>query len=216
MSRPDEVIDAAEAGCQLLLIGPASLDPARFEQELDAALAVGGIAGFVLRLDAVAAARDEALMLAGRLRGICADHGVAFLLRDDVASALEVGADGVHLGSGAADVAASRAALGVQRILGVSCGRSRDAAMAAGEAGADCVGFGDLDRPAGQEVYDLLEWWSELFVLPCLAEVATTAEGCGRLARAGADFVAASGALWRHPEGAAAAVRRMREALAEG
>jgi thiamine-phosphate pyrophosphorylase len=215
MSRPDEVIDVAKAGCQLLLIGPASLDPARFEQELDAALAVGGIAGFLLRLDAVAAARNEALMLAGRLRGICADHGIAFLLRDDVTAALEVGADGVHLGSGAADVAASRDALGVERILGVSCGYSRDAAMAAGEAGADYVAFGDLDRPAGQQVYDLLGWWSELFVLPCLAEVAITADNCARLVRAGADFGAAGGSLWSDPEGAATVVRRIREALAE-
>src|SRR5918995_1810087 len=103
MSRPDEVIDAAEAGCQLLLIGPASCDAALFERELGAAL--------------------------------------------------EVGADGVHLGIGAADVAASRAALGVERILGVSCGRSRDAAMAAGEAGGDYVAFRDLGRPAGQQGY---------------------------------------------------------------
>jgi thiamine-phosphate pyrophosphorylase len=215
MSRPDEVIDAAEAGCQLLLIGPAGLDPALFERELGAALAIGGIAGFLLHLEAVAPARNEALLRAGRLRAICADRGVAFLLQDDVAAALEVGADGVHLGSGAADVAASRVALGVERILGVSCGRSRDAAMAAGEAGADYVAFGDLDRPAGPEVYDLLGWWSELFVLPCLAEVAITADDCARLARAGADFVAAGGAVWRDLEGAAAAVRRIREALAE-
>jgi thiamine-phosphate pyrophosphorylase len=215
MSRPDEVIDAAEAGCQLLLIGPASLDPARFERELDAALAIGGIAGFLLRLDAVAAARNEALLLAGRLNAICADHGLAFLLQDDVAAALEVGADGVHLGIGAADVAASRAALGVERILGVSCGNSRDAAMVAGDAGADYVAFGDLGRPAGPAVYDLLGWWSELFVLPCLAEAAITAEDCARLARAGADLVAAGGPVWSHPEGAAAAVRRIREALAE-
>jgi thiamine-phosphate pyrophosphorylase len=110
-------------------------------------------------------------------------------------------------------VAASRAALGAERILGVSCGHSRDAAMIAGEAGADYVGFGDLDRPAGQGVYDLLEWWSELFVLPCLAEAATTERDCAQLARAGADFVAVGGSVWSDPDGAAAAVRRLREAL---
>jgi thiamine-phosphate pyrophosphorylase len=214
MSRPNEVIDAAEAGCQLLLIGPASLDLALFERELDAALAIGGIAGFLIRLDAVAAARNEALLVAGRLRRVCAEHGIAFLLQDDVAAALEVGADGVHFGIGAADAASSRAALGVERILGVSCGNSRDAAMVAGDAGADYVAFGDLDHPAGQEVYDLLGWWSELFVLPCLAEAAITADDCARLARAGADFVAAGGSVWSHPEGAAPAVRRFREALA--
>jgi thiamine-phosphate pyrophosphorylase len=212
MSRPEETIDAAEAGCQLLLIGPARLDPASFAARLDAALAVGAIAGFVLHPCVLEGAQGGALRLAGRLRAICANHGVAFLLRDHVASALEVGADGVHLGV-AADVAASRAALGAERILGVSCGHSRDAAMVAGEAGADYVGFGDLDRPAGQKVYDLLEWWSELFVLPCLAEVADTEHDCARLARAGADFVAVGGTVWSDPDGAAAVVRRLRDAL---
>ncbi|MGH6898098.1 MAG: thiamine phosphate synthase [Geminicoccaceae bacterium] len=213
MSRAEETIDAAEAGCQLLLIGPARLDPALFAAQLDAALATGGIAGFVLRPDALEDAQASGLRLAGRLRATCTDHGVAFLLRDHVASALEVGADGVHLGIGAAAVAASRAALGPERILGVSCGHSRDAAMVAGEAGADYVAFGDLDHPAGQEVYDLLEWWSEVCVLPCLAEVATTKDDCARLARAGADFVAAGGSVWTDPDGAAAVVRRFREAL---
>jgi thiamine-phosphate pyrophosphorylase len=212
VSRPDETIDPAEAGCRLLLIGPPRLDPARVGEQLSSALAVGGIAGFVL--DPGVVDQGEAVLLARRLlRAICADHSVAFLLRDRVASALEVGADGVHLGSGVADVAASRAALRSQRILGVSCGYSRDAAMVAGEAGADYVGFGAPDQPPGQEVYDLLEWWSELSVLPCLAEVAAAPEDCERLARAGADFVAAGPAIWTHPDGLATALRRLKEAL---
>ncbi|MGH6901699.1 MAG: thiamine phosphate synthase, partial [Geminicoccaceae bacterium] len=66
---------------------------------------------------------------------------------------------------------------------------------------------------AGQEVYDLLEWWSELFVLPCLAEALTTERDCALLARAGADFVAVGGSVWSDPDGVVAAVRRLREAL---
>jgi len=213
MSRRDESISAATVGCQLLLIGPPQLEPASFAVELDAALAIGGIAGFLLDLDAVGGAPGDAARRAGGLRALCADHAVAFLLRDHVAPALEVGADGVHLGLGAADVATTRTALGAERILGVSCGHSRDAAMVAGEAGADFVAFGRLGEAAGQKVYDLLAWWSELFVLPCLAEVAATADDCALLARAGADFVAAGGAVWSHPDGAAAAVRRLRTAI---
>jgi thiamine-phosphate pyrophosphorylase len=208
VSRPEETIDKAEAGCRLLLFGPPRFDPARLAEDLDAALAIGGIAAFVLRLD-----HPEPGIPAAPVRAVCARHGIAFLVQDDVAAALEVGADGVHLGGGGADVAASRAALESERILGACCGHSRDAAMAAGEAGADYVGFGDLDRPPGPKVYDLLEWWSELFVLPCLAEVATTEGDCARLARAGADFVAAGGWVWTDPDGAGAAIRRLRDAL---
>jgi thiamine-phosphate pyrophosphorylase len=85
--------------------------------------------------------------------------------------------------------------------------------MVAGEQGADYVAFGDLGERPGPAVYDLLRWWSELFVLPCLAEVATTVEDCPGLARAGADLVAAGAGVWTDPEGAAAAVRRLRAAL---
>jgi thiamine-phosphate pyrophosphorylase len=212
VSRADPAIDPAEAGCQLLLIGPPSYDPARLAEQLDAVLAVGGIAGFVLPVDL---ADQEHGGLATRLapvRAVCAQRSTAFLVRDHVGLALEIGADGIHVG-GAAEVQASRAALGTARILGVSCGRSRDAAMVAGEAGADYVGFGDLGRRPERDLYELLEWWSDLFVLPCLAEAATTAEDCAALARAGADFVAAGESIWTDPAGAAAAVRRWRAAL---
>ena len=146
------------------------------------------------------------------MRAVCAAHGTACLVRDHVGLALEIGADGVHLGGGAADVPARRAALGRERILGVSCGRSRDAAMTAGEAGADYVGFGDLGQRPGHEVYELLQWWSELFVLPCLAEAAITEGDCAALARAGADFVAVGGSIWtdaagRPPRSAGCATR---------
>jgi thiamine-phosphate pyrophosphorylase len=180
---------------------------------LDAALAVGGIAGFVLRVDGCIQEMDGLVAQAAPLQTLCAKHTTAFIVRDHLGLALEMGADGIHLGGGAGDVEATRAALGRERILGVSCGASRDAAMIAGERGADYVAFGDPGERPGPELYDLLRWWSELFVLPCLAEVVTTVEDCARLARAGADLVAAGAEVWTDPEGAAAAVRRLREAL---
>jgi thiamine-phosphate pyrophosphorylase len=213
VSRAEEAIDPAEAGCQLLLVGPPNYDPARLAGQLDEALADGGIAGFVLPVDVAGHERGSLATHLAPLRAVCAERGTAFLVRDHVGLALEIGADGVHLGGGAAEVEASRAVLGGERILGVSCGRSRDAAMVAGEAGADYVGFGDLGQRPGQDLYELLEWWSGLFVLPCLAEAATTVEDCAALARAGADFMAAGASVWTDPAGAAAAVRRLREAL---
>jgi thiamine-phosphate pyrophosphorylase len=176
-------------------------------------LAVGGIAGFVLRVDGAVQDIDGAVAQAAPLQTLCAKHTTAFIVRDHLGLALEMGADGVHLGGGAGDVQACRAALGRERILGVSCGASRDAAMVAGEQGADYVAFGDLGERPGPELYDLLRWWSELFVLPCLAEVATTVEDCARLAGAGADLVAVGAEMWTDPESAAAAARRLRTAL---
>ncbi|MGH6915390.1 MAG: thiamine phosphate synthase, partial [Geminicoccales bacterium] len=61
---------------------------------------------------------------------------------------------------------------------------------------------------------ELIAWWNELFVLPCLAEGALDAAACASLARAGADFVALGDAVWRHPDGAAAGVRGIQAAIA--
>jgi thiamine-phosphate pyrophosphorylase len=167
----------------------------------------------MLRAEGAAAVTGGLVAQLVPLRTLCANHTTAFIVRDHLGLALEMGADGVHLGTGAGDVEATRAALGKERILGVSCGVSRDAAMVAGEAGADYVAFGDLGQRPGPEVYELLRWWSDLFVLPSLAEVATTVDDGTRLAQAGADLVAAGAGVWTHPEGAAAAVRRLRAAL---
>jgi len=174
---------------------------------------VGGVAGFVLRADSAVPVTDGLVAQLMPLRTLCANHTTACIVRDRLDLALEMGADGVHLGTGAGDVQATRAALAKERILGVSCGVSRDAAMVAGEQGADYVTFGDLEQRPGPEVYELLRWWSDLFVLPCVAEVATTVDDCTRLAQAGADLVAAGECVWTDPEGTAAAVRRLREAL---
>jgi thiamine-phosphate pyrophosphorylase len=201
----------APPGCQLLLISPPELDPASFEPELAAALAAGGSAGFLLRL----ADPERAAMRAAarRLRPVCGARSVAFLLQDDVDLALETGADGVHLGAPGA-VAATRAALGPERILGVACGGSRDAAMVAGDAGADYIAFGDPGRPPAAEVHELVAWWSELFVLPCLAEGAASVADCSALASAGADFIAVSALVWQDARGPAASVAELRRAIA--
>ena len=58
---------------------------------------------------------------AGRILALCRAAGVPLVLNDDLALALEIGADGAHLGRDDGDVAAARRALGADRILGVSC-----------------------------------------------------------------------------------------------
>ncbi len=211
MSRPDETIEPAEAGCRLMLISPRQLDLRRITKALDEALAVGGIAGFLLRLEP--SDRDVVIAAAGAVRPLCTAHAVAFLLQDDVELALEIGADGAHLGRDG-DVAAARAALGPERILGISCGTSRHAGMVAGEAGADYIAFGDPDRPPDAALVDLVRWWSGLFVLPCMAEGEIDADGCAVLKRAGADFLAVREAVWAHPDGPGAAVERLQQAIA--
>ncbi|KAF0279216.1 thiamine phosphate synthase [Spiribacter aquaticus] len=84
--------------------------------------------------------RHEAAALVAQ----CRAAGACFIVNDDIALARAVAADGVHLGRDDGDVAAARAALGLDRLIGVSCYADLDRARAAAEAGADYLAFGSL------------------------------------------------------------------------
>ncbi|AGY92676.1 hypothetical protein SPICUR_08775 [Spiribacter curvatus] len=74
----------------------------------------------------------------------CRAAGACFIVNDDVELARAVDADGVHMGRDDGDVAAIRAALGPERLVGVSCYGDLDRARAAVEAGADYLAFGSV------------------------------------------------------------------------
>jgi thiamine-phosphate pyrophosphorylase len=82
---------------------------------------------------------EEARLLAALARR----HGAAFIVNDDVALALAVDADGVHLGRDDGDVPAARRAL-KGKLLGVSCYDNPAAAREAVRQGADYVAFGSV------------------------------------------------------------------------
>jgi thiamine-phosphate pyrophosphorylase len=50
--------------------------------------------------------------------------------------------------------------------------------------------------------------------VPCVAIGGITAENCGPLVRAGADFLAVVTAVWNHPTGPGDAVRAFNRAIA--
>jgi len=203
-------------GCRLYLLTPAALDPAAFRDLLAAALDAGDVAAVQLRLkDADDAAWHAAI---DALRPVAQSRGVAFLLNDRPDLVRETGCDGVHVGQTDTPAREARALIG-DAMLGVTCHASRDLAMAAGEDGADYVAFGAFFPSTSKEVTkvadpDILSWWSELMELPCCAIGGITAENCGTLVRAGADFLAVISAVWNHPDGPAAGVRAMNAAIA--
>ncbi|KAF0115514.1 MAG: thiE [Rhodospirillaceae bacterium] len=85
--------------------------------------------------------------------------------------------------------------------------------MTAAEEGADYVAFGAFfptatKSPSSQATLALIEWWSELMIVPCVAVGGITPENCVPLVRAGVDFLAVSAGVWEHAEGPAAAVAR--------
>lgn len=86
---------------------------------------------------------DALLRLAADLRRVTLGTGTLFIVNDRPDIAVAVGADGVHVGAGDARPDAARAALGPDRIVGVSATTAREA-VAARDAGADYVGAGPV------------------------------------------------------------------------
>jgi thiamine-phosphate pyrophosphorylase len=72
----------------------------------------------------------------------CRAAGVPLIINDDLALALELGADGVHLGREDGAVALARRSLGPKAIVGASCYNDLDRGHAAVAEGADYVAFG--------------------------------------------------------------------------
>ena len=204
--------------CQLYLISPPVIEEG-FSRRLVEAFDGGGVAAFQLRLKGI---DDHAIARAAEpLQKLCADRDVAFIVNDSIALAKQLGADGVHLGQGDGDPREARKQLGPSAQVGVTCHDSRHLAMEAGEAGADYVAFGAFYPTATKETFhrpdpSILSWWTAVFELPCVAIGGITADNAAPLVKAGADFLAVSGAVWNHPDGPRAGVAAFEAVLAEG
>ena len=195
--------------CRLYLISPPRLSAANFLGPLKEALKGGDVASFQLRLKNVS--DDEIRRTVDILRPVVQANGTAFILNDRPDLAAELGCDGAHIGQEDARYEAARAAL-PDGIVGVTCHDSRHLAMDAAEAGADYVAFGaffptQTKEPKTQASPEILQWWSEMMVVPCVAIGGITIANARALVEAGADFLAVSAGVWEHPGGAEAAVR---------
>ena len=202
--------------CHLYLITPPVL-PGGFDRLLAEALDAGEVPALQLRLKD--ADDDTIRRTVDLLRPVAHARGTALILNDRPDLAIETGCDGAHVGADDMPPADARRLLGKRLQLGVSCYDSRDAALRAGEAEADYVAFGaffpSTTKTTGfQADTELLAWWSEIMELPAVAIGGITPENCAPLVRAGANFLAVIGAVWNHPDGAAAGVRAMNSAIA--
>jgi thiamine-phosphate pyrophosphorylase len=198
---------------RLTLLTPPVADDALVEA-LAAACAAGDVAAVILRL---AASDTRSLTdLVKRYAPAVQVHEAALVIAglgpdaEAVTVATRGGADGVHAAAGEADIRAFRslrAGLPAGRILGAGGLPTRDAAMEAGEAGADYLLFGEaLDgrAPSAEEVAERAGWWAEIFETPCIA-VAHALDAVGPLARTGAEFVGLEAEVWRGAGAVAAA-----------
>jgi len=198
---------------RLYLATPLVDDPASLTASLPGLLAGADVAAVLVRLKPT----DQRTMIS-RVKALAPaiqDSGAALLLDGHVELVARSAADGAHL-TGIAAMEEALPSLKPDRIAGVGALTSRHDSMAAGEAGADYVLFGEPDengqRPSLAAIAERLDWWAELFEPPCVG-FAISPEEAYEFAAAGADFVLLGDFIWAYPRGAAAALNEVEQAI---
>lgn len=198
---------------RLYLATPEFDDPSQLAASLPDLLAGADVAAVLLRLRET----DQKTMISRikALAPVVQDGGAALLLDGHVELVARAGADGAHL-NGIAAMEDAMPSLKPDRIAGVGGLPTRHDSMAAGEAGADYVLFGEPDRkgqrPSVEAIAERLQWWEELFEPPCVG-FAVSREEAAEFASAGADFVLVGDFIWADPRGAKAALADVEQAI---
>src|SRR5262245_57852202 len=191
---------------RLYLVTPTTGDPARLVDAIAPALAAADVAAVLVPLTG----DDERALLNGlkTLAPAVQGAGAALLLAGRADLVARAGADGAHL-DGIDDFSAEVGAFKPERIAGCGGLTTRHDAMLAAEAGADYVMFGDPDasghRPSFEAILERVEWWAEVFEIPCVGYAASLDE-ITALAGAGADFVALGEFVWRDKDAVASVI----------
>jgi thiamine-phosphate pyrophosphorylase len=176
----------------------------------------GGAAALQLRAKRLSDA--EVLVLAEPLLRLCRASRVPFFVNDRVALAVQLGADGVHVGQDDQPIEAVRALAGARLRVGVST-HSLVQALDAELRGADLIGFGPVFTTASKANPDPVVGLAGLaeacarVAIPVVAIGGVSEANAAEVASAGAAFAAVISAVCRagDPERAA---RRLCERLA--
>jgi len=198
---------------RLYLATPELDDPSQFVTGLPDVLSSADVAAVLLRLRDT----DHKTMIS-RIKALVPavqNAGAALLLDGHVELVARAGADGAHL-NGLAAMEDAMPSLKPDRIAGVGGLATRHDSMAAGEAGADYVLFGEPDtkgqRPSAEAIAERLQWWEELFEPPCVGFALSRDEAI-EFAAAGADFVLVGDFIWADPRGPKTALNEVEQAI---
>jgi thiamine-phosphate pyrophosphorylase len=186
----------------LYAVTPDESDTARLMAGVEAALS-GGASAVQYRHKSA----DAKLRLGqGRaLLALCRRYRRPLIINDHLDLALELDADGLHLGADDGELARARARLGKGKILGASCYDRLQSALDAQRAGATYVAFGSffpstVKPGAVRASLALLKTARERLSVPVIAIGGITLDNAPRLIEAGADAVAVISAVFGAPD----------------
>jgi len=151
---------------------------------------------------------EHRLLQARLLQPLCARHGVPLIINDDWRLAATIHADGAHLGENDGELAAARAALGGDAIIGASCYDRIELARDAVAAGASYVAFGAFfpspTKPHARVARPALLTEAAMLGVPRVAIGGITPDNGRALVDAGADLLAVISGVFSAPDPASA------------
>lgn len=203
---------------KIYLISPEEIDLDSFPHRLHLALKTGLVEVFQLRLKGYSDLEVKEISLI--LKEICHENNCLFILNDYSKIALEIGANGVHVGSDDGSIAELRKTAPKNFIIGASCYDSRHLAMKAAEEGADYISFGAFFKSQtkdskGNPSIDIIKWSLELMNVPIVAIGGINDENCNELVNAGTDFISVISYVWAHPKGEVIALENLNKSLSK-
>jgi thiamine-phosphate pyrophosphorylase len=158
---------------------------------------------------------EEIVATARRFKRVCSRYGVPLILNDRPDLVVPAGADGVHMGQDDAPVASARAAVGRDRLVGLS---THSPAQIDAAHGIDYIGVGPVlptpTKPGRPAVgFELVSYARDHARVPFFAIGGITPDNAARVRSAGARRVAVVRALTEasDPERAA---RQLKHTLA--
>lgn len=144
--------------------------------------------------------QEHFLEEAKELKKLCAEYKVPFVINDNVDIALEIDADGVHVGQSDMEAGDVRAKLGPDKIIGVSA-QTVEQALLAEKHGADYLGVGAV-FPTGSKddavevSHETLKAICKAVSIPVIAIGGITVDNTSSLAGTGICGIAVISAIY--------------------
>lgn len=174
----------------------------RFAETVEAAVRSGAT---MVQLREKEAPVEEVARLGKELLTVTRKYGALLIVNDHPSVALEIGADGVHVGREDPPVAEARALVGPDMIIGASCYGDVDKAVEAVAAGADYVAFGtpfpSPTKPKRTDIsLDIFQAVKQRVSVPVVAIGGITLDNAAQVIGAGADAIAVVSGIFAAPD----------------
>ncbi len=183
----------------IYLISPTKINNS-FYQDLTKVLQQKKVSFFQLRLKKETFKKK--IIIGEKIKKICKEFKVKFLINDDVLVAKRLNADGCHLGQKDMDIIKARELIG-DKIIGVTCHNSVKLAKVAVKNRADYIALGAFHNSKTKIIKfkahtDLIRKVKKITKIPVVAIGGINSNNYKKLLLNKANFLAISGYVWNN------------------